>query len=338
MYAVLLITWLFSTRLAGQNKRNFTWAVGLICLWLVQALRDWHVGTDLKVYVPAFVSGWRDVYDMEGGYMWINKILYSVTHDPNYFLAIMSGLFLLPISLVYRRFSKDIILSYIIFASFVVYHFSFSGIRQAIAIGIIVYSYKYVDNHKFIKFTICVIAASLMHVSSVIFAIFYPLCNMLKMTNKKYIITAVIAFFVVTMLKPLLEIMLPLIFGEGKFIHYIDKEVVPAYNLMLIMIVIFLFTFIVKNPSKALRDYRMACFCAIMSQTLGLISSSGSRIAFYFIPFLALAIPQTISESDLSRANKMLMASGFAAFMMFFFFYAYSDGYLEVVPYKFYWE
>lgn len=338
MFIALMMTWMVSSQLPTKASRTFSWMAGFLILWLIQALRYEYIGTDLKYYIPTFINDKWDVYDVETGYVSLNRCLRSFTRDPQLLLTVVSFVSLFPISYIYKKFSKNICFSYIIFASFVVYHFTFSGLRQAIAIGIIVFSFDFVVRKKIIPFFLCVFAASLFHSSAVIFIIFYPLCNWMKLTDRKFLIGIVIGVAIIFSLKPILEILIPMIFGENKYMGYIEKDTVPAYNLIIIIFATFLFTFIVKNPSKQLQDYRVAVFCAVMCQALGLISSTATRIGYYFIPFIALAIPQALFEAHKSKAFKNLTTCGITAFMIFFFFYAYSGGSLEVIPYKFYWE
>lgn len=338
MYIGLLLTWGISSCLSKQTAIKFSWLTGFLILWLIQALRYEYIGTDLEFYVPTFKNGNWDIYSIESGYTMLNSTLREYTKNPNILLALISFLALFPISYIYKKYSQNIPLSYIIFASFVVYHFTFSGLRQAIAIGITTFSYIFIDRQKVLLFLTCVLIASLFHVSSICFIVYYPLCNWLKMTNRKYFLAVMFGCIVILCLKPILESVIPMIFGGHKYLGYIQKETIPAYNLIIIIFTIFLFTFIVKSPSRQLQNYRMAVFCAVMSQALGLISMTATRIGFYFIPFIALAIPQTLFEAKESSLNKNVIASGITAFMIFFFFYAYSGGYLDVIPYKFYWE
>lgn len=338
MYIGLLLTWWISSQLPRKNASRFIWVIGFLILWLIQALRYEYIGTDLKFYIPTFINDDWGKYSVESGYVAMNSLIHKFTNNPNILLAIVSFITLFPISYIFKKYSTNISLSYIIFASFIIYHFTFSGLRQAIAIGIIMYSYIYIDRHKIIPFLVCVVIASLFHVSSIVFVIFYPLCNCIKMSKHKFLFAVILGFVIVLALKPILEVLIPLIFGENKYMGYIEKDTVPAYNMIIIIFAIFLFTFIVNKPSKQLQNYRMAVFCAVMCQTLGLISMSATRIGFYFIPFIALAIPQTLSESKRLTINKSIITTCITAFMIFFFFYANAGGYLEVIPYKFFWE
>lgn len=338
MYAGLLMTWFISSRLPHKLGVKFAWITGFLILWLIQALRDEYIGTDLKFYVPTFLNGNWSAYSVESGYVALNTTLRSFTDSTQALLAIVSFITLYPVSYIFKRYSENICLSYIIFASLVVYHFTFSGLRQAIAIGIIVLSYIFINKHKLIPFVACVLIATLFHVSSIVFIIFYPLCNWIKMTDKRYFLFIAIGLGIILVLKPILEAIIPMIFGEDKYMVYIEHEAVAAYNLIIVFFAMFLFTFLVESPSRQLQDFRMAIFCTVMCQSLGLISSTAPRIGYYFIPLIALAIPQTIFEMKKGPTVKMMMTSGITAFMIFFFFYAYSAGYLEVIPYKFYWE
>lgn len=339
MYILLILNWALSTHLKTKKRKKYAWLSGLLILWLIQALRSTSVGIDLQVYIPQFLDeNRRNFLSFEIGYIKLNELIYSISSNENAFLAGVSMLSLLPISLLFKKYSASIFFSYIIFASFIIYHFTFSGLRQALALGIIAISYYFLERKNLIYFIGVIFLASLFHVSSILFLIMYPLCNLIKMTNKKYFIFCIIAILFIIALRPIVSFIIPLIFGEGKYIGYIDRETVPAYNLFIVLFIFFLFTFTVKRPSKNLMNYRMATFCAVFCQSLGFISPVATRIGYYFILFIPLALPQVIQEMKQPKKYKTIITSVIAAFMIFFFFYSNATGYLNVIPYSFFWE
>lgn len=213
----------------------------------------------------------------------------------------------------------------------------FSGLRQAIAIGIVSISLIFLFKNKLLPFIISVLIASTFHVSAIIMLIAYPLCNWVKMSKFKYILASIISLGVIFTLRPILLLVLPLVFGDGKYMNYIIKDVAPAYNFFIILVLIFLFTFVNRKDDKLLLKYRMLIFCAVLCQSLGFISQEATRIGYYFYLAIPLAIPDVISCMK-PRSRRQLYTAGISAFMIFFFFYANGGGYLDVIPYAFFWE
>ena len=157
-------------------------------MWSIQAFRGLSVGTDLVNYIPFFISSDSLVYDSESveiGYfyfnVWINKY---ISVDPSVFLAIVSAVFLIPVGVIFKKYSKIPALSFIILASFVIYIFSFSALRQTIAIGITTLSYIYVEKKKVVPFVAMVLFATLFHASAIIFVLVYRNSKKIKVAKK----------------------------------------------------------------------------------------------------------------------------------------------------------
>ncbi len=340
LYILLFSLWSIKTAGCNNHNKAIVWLLGFLFIYLVLALRADSIGNDLKAYIPLFdtinSNYLSDV--MEQGYILLNSIVHYFTTDHNIFLSIVAFISFFPISLLIKKYSPDIVFSYIIYVSFIIYHFSFSGLRQAAALGIIGISYIFLNKRKVWLFIGSVILAATFHVSAIVFIIAYPLCNWLRMSTGKYIIASVLGIIVILSLSSILAYIVPLVFGGEKYMGYIKHEVIPSYNLLIAVFFIFLFTFLAKKPSEFLRNSRALLFMAVMCQSLGLVSVIGTRIAYYFFIAVCLAIPQTITEWQIGNLTKQITKFSIASAMCAFFFYANSSGYLEVIPYRFFWE
>lgn len=343
MYAVLLLLWGFSSPQNSKTKENTIWILSFLTLWLIQALRDETVGTDLQVYIPAFndirsYNGGADI-SFEGGYTYYNLLISKyISTDHNLFLAITSFFSLFPITLLYKKYSRNQCLAYIIFSAFIIYHFSFSGLRQALALGIVATAAIFAFERRLIPFCLLILLASFFHKSSIISVVIYPIINYIRMTPVRYLWLTVAGVAIIWGLEIIVPFITSFIFGGDAYTGYYSHEVNASYNLFFLLVIFFLFTFLVKKPSRTLDSYRLLLYCCIITQSLGFISVVATRIGYYFFIFLPLILTQTIYELPYSKNSKGLISIGLAAFMIFFFLYSNSGGYLKVVPYKFYWE
>lgn len=341
MYVLLFAIWGISVAMPPRLSRKFSCFGSFLVLWLIQALRSIYTGTDLHSYIPYFrdsrtiAIGDNDYLNFETGYQIYTKLInHYVTLDENMFLAITSFLVIAPISYVIYRFSSKPSLSFIIFASFLIYMFSFSGLRQAIALGLTTFSYIYIDKKKLIPFVLIVLLASTLHTSAILFLLAYPLCNYLNLTPRKYLLFGGIAIGCLFALKSIAIWLVEMLFSEGKYVHYLEKETTGAYMLLIALLILFIFTFYGKG--SLLEHLRPLIFLSIMFQTLGLLSSSATRLAYYFYIFLCIALP-AVSESR-PKSEQPVFNLGIAAFMVFFFFYTTGEGTMGVVPYHFFWD
>lgn len=348
MYIALFILWAFSNINGASSKRkNVIWFFAFLTLWLIQALRHPTIGTDLIGYLPCFINVEFNTSPMgfEPGFVFFMAVIrHYITDNESIYLAIVAFCALLPITLLYRRYSANQALSYITFVSIVLYTFSFSGLRQAIALGLVALGYHFALKKKLILFVGTIYLASLFHISAIVFIVIYFLINYITMTPKKYLWAFIVGITIILAMRSILDSIVPMIFGEDKYISYVEHEAVASYNLFIFLVGIFFFTFLSKGTNKNLDNYRILIFCAILGQSLGFISTTASRIAYYFILFVALAVPETIYTMKTSALNRKLLALGFAFFMVFFFFYTFHgftifiNNHRTLVDYRFLWE
>lgn len=340
LYIFLFLLWTVKTNNCNSRAKMFVWLTGFLSIFLILALRADYIGTDLKAYIPLFdnIENNYLTKTLEPGYVLLNQYISIVSSDHTIFLSIIAFISVFPVALLIKKYSPDIALSYIIYVSFIIYHFSFSGLRQAVALGTIAVSYFFINERKLIPFIGIVILASTFHTSSIVFLIAYPLCNWMKMSPGKYILTSIAGIAIIMSISSILAYIVPLIFGEEKYMGYIQDKTIPSYNLLIAVFCIFLLTFLAKTPSKALQNYRALLFIAVMLQSIGLVSAVATRIAYYFFIAICLAIPQTIAEWEVDKLIKQFAKFFIATFMCAFYFYTNSSGYLEVIPYSFFWE
>lgn len=344
MYLLLFLVWLLSGAIP-KNKRNLI--VCILCfflLWFIQAFRDYSIGVDLKGYIPFFrtAGSWGYKKDLiEPGYTYFTIFIRrNISSNPTVFLAFVSAAILIPVSLIFKKYSKLPVLSFIIYASFIIYIFSFSGLRQTMAIGITTLSYIFIEKKKILPFIGLVFLATLFHSSAIIFIITYPLCNYLNTTKRKYFISFCIGLISLLSLRNILNYIIPFIFQDSqeRYMEYYAGNIRAAYNLAILIFIFFLATFLVKNPTRTDLNMRMILFISFWCQCLGLISPVVPRIGFYFIVFLGVALANVTEELPVNKTRRLVASICLAVFMIGFFFTKYSSGYLNVIPYKFIWE
>lgn len=158
------------------------WAIFLIApLFIMNAFKDVTVGSDTSVYSSLYNIFTQESlftgrnFSMEIGYRSINKILGLLNIDFFGFQIIYSLFIFFILFQFVVKYSKNISFSIFFFVTFRVFFFSMTGIRQMIAISIVLYSIKYIENKKPVKYIMSVILASLFHVSAIISVFLYLL-------------------------------------------------------------------------------------------------------------------------------------------------------------------
>lgn len=158
-----------------------------IQLFFISAFRAQSVGTDLARYLPRFeriaktrwseIFSLRDVVDFEYGYILFNKIVGVISDNRQVLLIITSGIIVFSFSYFIYKYSKHPWLSFYIFISMGFYGSSFNVLRQYIAMGIVLFSIKYVKERKIKEFLIVLLCAVMFHKTAICFIIVYPIYN-----------------------------------------------------------------------------------------------------------------------------------------------------------------
>ena len=312
----------------------------LVC---IQGLRHETIGIDsCNAYRPFFesvIGGIGNIFDIddvlygfEPGFVIFTKIIKTLFSNTQLYILICSSLSIIPIGYLIYKYADNIPLAFIIFSSFIIYHFGFSGIRQTIAIGITTIAFEFIIKKRLLWFVTIVLLATSIHSSAIIFLIAYPLYHRLRLTPKAMFLVAICFIAALFFIKPIVLELTGLIFGGERYMNKAMENAVPSYNLMILLAGLLLFTYL--SEDKRLQPIRPILLMSVISQSLGLVSNSASRIAYYFIPYFAIALPITTS----SMKSRPLIEFIIVSFFIFFFFFSCGNGYLEVIPYKFFWE
>lgn len=325
--------------------------IALLCfllLWLIQALRALEIGCDsYYAYIPHFINqGDVDVtniiqspdrYKFEPGYHIYTRIIRYFSHSSQIFISITSLIIIGLITIVFRKYSKNTPLSFIIFAGLILYHFSFSGLRQSIALAITFFSTIFIYKRKPLIFIGLVLLAFTFHKSSIIFLPAYALYN-IHISRKLIIISGITIVIFFAMAGPVAEYVRNIIFGADKYSGYLGANV-GAFGLTILYIL--LTVFILNTSEWNDKHQNFLCWMAIMTlmfQPLGMVSQAADRIGYYFVIYFTLSIPTAVDRLKPTKLNRCVINYSILVFMMFFFWYCNASGYLDVVPYKFYWE
>ena len=345
-FLMLPIIHLITLKMRNKKKgRIYETIFCFIILWLIQGLRHEDIGVDWYIaYRPFFENLDVSNFSLDGvnfgfepGFVILSKFIkFFISTNPQIYALICSLLFIAPIAYLFYKYSPNISFSFLIFGTMIIYHFGFSGIRQAIAIGITAISFNYVLKRKLLPFLIIVLLASAIHTSAFMFIITYPIFCYMKLDRRRLIILMAVFSIMITFLKPIAEMALNVLFIGDVYSNKLNQaEESPSYNMIIIFLSILFFSYSGKDSRKIL-PYRGLLFFMTAFQTLALITTTGARMAYYFIPYVCLVLPMILEGYN--RNMRIIVSTGIGAFLIFFFIYVNGGGYLDVIPYKFFWE
>jgi len=225
---------LFALLSAKNGKSKYKLFFGAFILILLMGFKSTYVGNDTPSYIEFFnrLSRMTSLIDsnsrFEVGYQFYNKIISLFFDNYQAMFLITAIICITCICYGIVNLSRNWQYSLFLFVGLRFYYFFLSGLRQSLAVSIIVVSYVCLRKKHIIPFILLVILATTFHFSAFIFILAWPLSQMkiskgaiLKVTIG---IVAVYAFF-----GPILNISLnhlPIYYS-----HYLTTEAVSVNNL-----------------------------------------------------------------------------------------------------------
>jgi hypothetical protein len=328
-------------------------------LFLISALRHYTVGVDIERYVANFyyisnTRSWSDVsYSTDLGYECLVKLISYITNDHQVYLAIIAAIFAISVSIFIYKYSDEPSFSFFALLPFSFFYFSMTGLRQTIAISILLFAYKYIKEKRLIKFLIIVGIASLFHITALVFILAYFVAY--RKINYKYLLSLTIFILIIYVFRvSFIQYILDNIFiHRGRYYSVTPSDAgIPT---LITYVTIFIAGLIFKKnvlkwDEKSNILYNMLIL-GIVFQMLVTVNPNIFRISMYFNIYNIIFIPKRISmyfniyniifiPKLLNSIKDRKFASLGYMFTLFligiqYFFFTYKAA--EVYPYSFFW-
>lgn len=150
---------------------NYFWYLILfVVLFIFLALRD--VGTDLPVYKEIFQysnTDYAESYGIEPGFLFLNRMIRFCTSNENVAILLFSFLSIYFVYKIIEHYSDEIDLSLALFGFVSMFYFqSFSLLRIYLVTYFLCYTFKFMMNGDFKKYTLCIFFGALFHYSALL--------------------------------------------------------------------------------------------------------------------------------------------------------------------------
>ena len=311
---------------------------------LLQSLRKWTVGIDIVTYLSFFerVSNdghllrfMQEFHSLEKGFIYYMKLLSFITTNPQVYLSLVSITIFSLVGYVIYKNSKNYYLSIIAIITLVFFNFSFSGIRQSIAIAIAFISFEFIKKKKWVLFILLVLLASTFHTSALVFLIAFPLYYL--RIEKKHLFLILILIAVVFLFKSFfLKFILVNVFDKYDGSTLLVST--GAYTMFFVMLALYVVSMIVKKPnsySPQLNAYSNYLLVAVLIQIAASESQIAMRAGYYYFIFSSLLIPEIIVSTKNERIRPIIYV--LVVIICFSFYYLTTSG-GSLDPYLFYWQ
>ena len=356
LIAFFLLIVPFAFCFSNSNPKSKTMKTSfVICMMLLlflAAFRGRTVGNDTHEYIRIFEEinydyAWESRY--EKGYLLLNILLYKICSNYQIIPIVTSCFILYSIGHFVWKYSKYPWLSvFIFFTNF--FSFVTSGIRQSLAIAVLLWATDFLIRKKYWNFIILCLIAYSFHNSAILFLISLLFVK-LNASWKLVFIYVIVGVAGSMLFSELLNLIFSLFSSYGNYVDgvYFEGEVRLASILYCLVssVVVFVALRVKKNIGRIavfeediVVDNLLIVFAmsAALIYFLSLKVNLLDRFALYFNIFTIVLIPNV-----LAMVPKRLRVAAILLTMVFFFTYnasiiMYRPNWSSLYPYRFFWS
>ena len=327
-----------SSKTDKKARKKVFASLGLAIPILISALR-YNVGTDFSTYVDMYNAIKNsNINIVEGLFSFVCKIGIALG-NVQYMFAIYS---ILTIIFIYKalEYNKDRYSISLCFFLYLFFYFatSFNLIRQALAVAIVFYSYRYLTEKNLKKFIFWVLIASLAHKTALVFLPLYFIVPKNKEKISKTQVVQVISIMIIIMIVLNFDALLQYITNFNMFEKYtIYTNSVQAENKSLILKLFLLSIFLyfmkqLKAYEGKNNIYIILYIIGVILEFTGFFSPFIKRIAMYFTIsdiYLISCLPKIFNKKD----RNIILLAIISYAIIFFTIYFYIKEQSNVIPY-----
>ncbi len=329
-----------NNRIGEHSKMNLGLILVAIQLIAILTFRADNIGIDTRGYHLRFLRyGVMTFEEMslehqEIGFSLLIKLIYTLGGNFRWFLFVTSCIMIIPVVYVAGKYSPYPYLSVMLFIVFDYYAFMFSGIRQGVAIGFSVWSFKYIHEKKLFKFLIIILFASLFHKSAYLFipAYFFARTNV----NKNTLWVLAIIFVTVFIFKNQMYA-----FVEKNLFTTVDNyyraKNTGAYMWFLMTLIISVSCMLAMEKMNGrgcvFNQSAMLVSVGTILMIFTMIGTNAKRIGEYYTIYSIISIPHVIRSINNSRI-RTAVALVIGICVIGLFVWSLANDQFKVLPYR----
>lgn len=336
----LLVLYKYKTKVGiaddlNLKVRNKYLLWSMLPVFLIIAIRGYHMGADTGIYIDDFYRFASMTFDQgiadtrqEAGFVMFVKALSYVISSAKLFQVVYTLIYFLCFYSFLKRLDDDIpFYSLYFFITLGGYLFFFTAVRQCLAISLCLFAFKYVAEKKwFYFFPILALAYSLHH-SAALFAIVYPMAT-LKVNRYNMLLYLVVLYFASTYLVDAQEYLNQ----QLNYDYEIEKVDSGAVFLVLISILSYLSyktLFRSKLPDKIVSVFFNINIITLFFWTLRLQTRVAERPSFYFLPFSCVLFAFLVKD-----LKNEVFRFGVIIVPLLYYLYRFTSTFITFVPYR----
>lgn len=307
-----------------KKKKAFIIMVSILLL-LIISFRDISVGTDSYAYLKDYqinynilpFSSFIEFIKEENGFRVILLILHRLGINWRGFQILYAALVTISLGLFCYKYSDNLFITYLLYVTIGTFAMSLTGIRQTIAIALVLFIYNLLDNKKYVPALLLYVVASSIHYTALFMIILFFLELLIKNKKRNFsfwifigIIIPILSYFFT---KKILDIFSFLLLDKYKYSGYyttLNSTLNPVVIIMYSILFLYILTGIILSKNK-LTDKDIKFFI-LSSFFIGCYLASGTvymlaRLSYYFSPFFIVLLTNNINNFYLNKRSKIVI-------------------------------
>lgn len=349
--SAVIFQYLFRNKLS----KNIFLYFSFLLMFLVNVLRYPLIGTDMGRYYRHYINiGMINSldsflnYDHEIGFKTLQFLVSHIFNNFQIYIVIVGVIIFSSYAFYIRKYSVNYYLSIFFFITLGFYDFSFSGLRQAIAMAISLYAYNFAIKKKLKLFILATLLASLFHITAIVILPIYFLINyQLKRRDILFIIPSFVLFYLFRMR---IGAFFNLLYYDSTETMYNSSDGFSGMAFLLIVIIIL--GFILESPFSEKSDKKMIGFLNVLItaafiQVISTFAYSFTRLNYFYLLSLIIYMPQIMALKTskciyFDKKIEFMVKILFTIFILTYFSIAYLNSLTpegsNVLPYSFFWN
>ncbi len=320
-----------------------------ICSFLLvvlAALRATGVGTDTPGYVRDYqivkYYSYRQLllryYDNPGYYI-LSKVFADLGVSIQIWFGIVEFIYISAVHKIINTFSKDKAFSYLMFMILGCYSFSLSGLKQTIAMGLVLWGFYFLSQRKYIYYAVLIALGFFFHKTCLVM-IFAFLIMKIKDSRRLYFLM-MLGFIVFMIGYDRIARSSITFLGDEHYSLYLKSDNTYSATSFIVYLVLFVLSFLEfkKYNNNNIEETRIVMgmsYLGLIALPLAFSIASAFRISLYFAVFLDIFLPNCLSGVNY-RYNRIILKIFTIGALLFYFVYINRNG-GGIVPYRFYWN
>ncbi len=319
LLAVMAITWLYGNHGSLRSPRGKYACVAVITvmLTLFTGLRSWWMGDLIKYYT---------LFRSCNGSQWASYVFSDFTNiGLRVFFRIIGGLglpyevalFLIAalsagtLGLLVYRYSPAPFWSYVMWIAMGFYLFTYTGLKQTIAMAFLVLAFLAILEDRFKGFLLWTLIGGFFHAPAFIFLMAYPLAKMKFGRNYMLLVVAFVAL-VFVFRRYLVSFMTDLYYEERE---WLDMEGVGGrFRMMVFIMAVSILLRPLRKGDVVYNKTFNIMVIALALQLFSVYSNNFTRLADYYYQFIVLFMPLMLQSGTNRNFVRLVPGQGKRAF------------------------